>query len=306
MKQLPRNLVFHGILPVICAVLLIPSISLGRDNSVLTVYTVNYPLAYFAGRIAGKFAEVVFPAPPDVDPAYWKPGIEDISAFQQADLILLNGAGYAKWVPKATLPRSRMVDTSKAFADQYIRVEDVLTHSHGAEGEHAHEDIAFTTWLDFYLAVGQARAITDAMVKKLPGRERFFEKNFADLERDLLALDREMVQAVSENQSEALIGSHPVYDYLIRRYGLNMLTVHWEPDEAPSRKQWSELENMLAEHPARWMVWEGEPMGSVVADLEERGVRSIVYDPCGNVPDEGDFMDVMHRNVENIRDALKP
>ena len=32
------------------------------------VYTVNYPLAYFAERLAPEGTEVVFPAPPDVDP----------------------------------------------------------------------------------------------------------------------------------------------------------------------------------------------------------------------------------------------
>ena len=46
----------------------------------LTVYTVNYPLQYLAQRIAGEHAEVVFPAPGDVDPAFWQPSAEDIVA----------------------------------------------------------------------------------------------------------------------------------------------------------------------------------------------------------------------------------
>jgi zinc transport system substrate-binding protein len=37
----------------------------------LTVITVNYPLAYFAERILGDAGRVSFPAPADVDPAYW-------------------------------------------------------------------------------------------------------------------------------------------------------------------------------------------------------------------------------------------
>jgi len=32
-------------------------------------------------------------------------------------------------------------------------------HTHGPEGEHAHENLASTTWLDPILAVEQARAI---------------------------------------------------------------------------------------------------------------------------------------------------
>ena len=76
------------------------------------VYAVNYPLAYFAERIAGDSVQVVFPAPADVDPATWSPGIDAVAAFQQADLVLLNGAGYAGWVQRVTLSESRLVDTS--------------------------------------------------------------------------------------------------------------------------------------------------------------------------------------------------
>ena len=45
----------------------------GEDK--LRIYTVNYPLAYFAERIGGDLAQVTFPAPPDVDPAFWMPNM---------------------------------------------------------------------------------------------------------------------------------------------------------------------------------------------------------------------------------------
>jgi zinc transport system substrate-binding protein len=77
----------------------------------LTVYVVNYPLQYFAERIAGEHATVVFPAPSEVDPAFWLPDPHTIAAYQRADLILLNGATYEKWLTKATLPYARRVDT---------------------------------------------------------------------------------------------------------------------------------------------------------------------------------------------------
>ena len=128
-----------------------------------TIYVVNYPLQYFAERIGGDQVKVVFPVPADVDPAYWHPNLADISAYQKADLILLNGAGYAKWVNKVSLPRSKMVNTSRQFKDRYITTKEVMTHSHGTEGEHAHESLAFTTWLDLELAARQAKAIASAM-----------------------------------------------------------------------------------------------------------------------------------------------
>ena len=73
-------------------------------GSALKVYTVNYPLAYFAERIGGDYVEVIFPAPPDIDPAFWTPDGATIGGYQNADLIILNGAGYAKWTEKVSLP----------------------------------------------------------------------------------------------------------------------------------------------------------------------------------------------------------
>ena len=64
---------FVFIFCLIMSIVLLPSLTSARDkqSSKLTVYVVNYPLQYFAERIAGEHARVVFPAPPDEDPALW-------------------------------------------------------------------------------------------------------------------------------------------------------------------------------------------------------------------------------------------
>jgi len=271
----------------------------------LTMYVVNYPLQYFAERIGGEHINVVFPAPADIDPAYWMPDAKTISDYQHADLILLNGAGYAKWVNKATLPRFRMVDTSAGFKDQYIEVAEILTHSHGSEGEHAHESLAFTTWIDFSLAARQAKAIAEALSRKRPELNNVFQKNFQELEQDLLKLDRNLKTLVSKNPARPLMASHPVYDYFARRYGLNIKSVHWEPDDLLTNEQMMELNSILKEHPAKWMIWEGEPVQASVDKLKTLGIDSLVFDPCGNVPQQGDFLTIMRQNVENLKPAFQ-
>ena len=85
------------------------------DKELKQIYVVNYPLKYFAERIDGDKIAVKFPAPLDEDPAFWMPDAKTIRAYQQADLIILNGVGYEKWVSKVSLPESKKVDTSKGF-----------------------------------------------------------------------------------------------------------------------------------------------------------------------------------------------
>jgi len=271
----------------------------------LTVYVVNYPLQYFAERIGGEHVNVVFPAPADIDPAHWMPDKKTISDYQQADLILLNGAGYAKWVNKATLPRFRIVNTSAGFKDQYIETAEILTHSHGSEGEHAHESLAFTTWIDFSLAARQAKAIAAALNRKRPELKELFQKNYQTLEQDLLKLDQDLKALFAKDPSRPLVVSHPVYDYFARRYGLNIKSVHWEPDEIPTNEQMMELNRILKAHPAKCMIWEGKPIRESAKRLSANGVGSLVFDPCGNRPNQGDFLSVMHQNVKNLKSVFE-
>ncbi len=266
----------------------------------LVVYTVNYPLQYFAERIGGDLVSVVFPAPAGVDPAYWSPDPETVVAYQRADLILLNGAGYAKWAERASLPLAKMVDTSAGFRDRYLPLEEGVTHTHGPEGEHAHKGYAFTTWLDPVLAIGQAQAVKDALSNAMPEQEELLLENFERLQADLLVLDAELELAFGALADEPLIFSHPVYQYLAERYGLDGVSLHWEPDEAPSDKMWRELRDLLSDHPAYWVLWEDTPLVETSRRLAELGLESVVFDPCANTPTEGDFGTVMLENVSRL------
>jgi len=268
------------------------------------VYTVNYPLAYFAERIAGGSVEVVFPVPPGVDPATWSPDAETIADYQQADLVLLNGAGYADWIQRATLSQSRLVDTSGALADRLIPVDDSLTHSHGPGGDHSHQGTAFTTWLDMELAVGQARAVFDALVRLRPENEPDYRERLHELEKDLGELDTRLKVVAERIGDQPMVFSHPVYQYLVRGYGLNGRSVHWESHEAPGDDQWRELFELLSNRNATWMIWEDEPLPDTVSRLEGMGIESLVFRPCGNRPIEGNFVSVMLDNVMALERAF--
>ncbi len=271
----------------------------------LRIAVVNYPLAYMAERIGETEVDVWFDMPYDVDPAFWRPGPETIIRYQNSDLILDNGAAYAGWMATATLPVSRIVDTSAAFADQLIEAEGTVTHAHGPEGEHEHGGFAFTTWIDPELAILQAEAIRDAMSEQRPNRADAFAANFDVLARDLRELDARFQAAVAQDADRSLLFSHPVYDYLIRRYGIVGYSVHWEPDEAPGPEQWRELEHLAEQHDAGVMVWESEPISATVDKLHTLGIKSVVFDPSANRPETDDLLSVLSANADALAAAYQ-
>ena len=267
------------------------------------IVTVSYPLAYFAERLAGEAAEVRFPVPRDADPSFWRPAIADISAIQGADLIVLNGAGFAAWVTKASLPRSRIVDTSAGFPDRFIATE-TIAHSHGAEGAHSHTGTASYTWLDFGLAARQARTLAAAMTRSMPERDAEIAEALQALETDLVALDAAARKIGEAVRGVPAITSHPRYQYFGRAYGLALSSVEWDAREAPSEAQWEALEGRIAETGAKLFLWEAEPDPQALERMGGLGLANVVFPPLANRPAGGDFVAAMTESLERLRDAM--
>jgi zinc transport system substrate-binding protein len=275
------------------------------------VAVTNAPLAAMVERIAGEWVDVELPIPSGVDPPFWKPEPEAVLRMQGADLVLLNGATYERWLPTVQLPMSRTVDTGSSFRGQLLDLADEVVHSHGPEGEHSHRGKAFTTWLDFSLAAQQARAVGEAIATRLPAiagnaeRAAAVRANAQALADQLRDLSLRCEVAGRHLQGQTVLASHPVFDYLARRAGLALQSVHWEPGEMPNDDEWQRFDALRAAHPATLMLWEGEPGEAVRRALEGRGVTVLVFDPAGAADNRGArvWLDAMEANVARLEAA---
>jgi zinc transport system substrate-binding protein len=264
------------------------------------VMTSNYPLNFFTHEIAGENIEVSFPTI-EGDPAMWAPSGEDASKLQNADLLILNGAGYETWLAFTTLPDGLILDTTANMQDMLLPIENETVHQHGPAGKHSHQGTAFTTWLDPQLAIEQARAIMQGLSRLAPEQSELFNLNFEILKQRLLQLDQSLAQAFADLGPQPVIFSHPVYQYLQNRYGINGRSMHWEPDTEPGTRDWIDFGNLLREHPARLMIWEASPSDSVRGKLDQMGVQSVVFNPAGNQPDQGDYFLIMEESLRRLK-----
>ena len=264
------------------------------------VAVANYPLQYFTKRIAGDRVEVFFPVPREEDPAFWKPQDKDIEEYQRADLILLNGAEYEKWLPAAVLPLTRQVVTSQAFADRYVTNGEVVTHSHGPQGMHSHGLVDFNTWMDPKQAALQAQSIHDELARLLPEATKDLDLNLKALQQDLAGIDAAIQQASATLGNSPLLGSHPVYQYAARRYNWDLRSVHWEPDEMPSDAEWQRFEKLHRSHPAKIMIWEKDPLPAVAERLRKMGIEPIAFETCASEPEKGDYLTAMKSNAARL------
>ncbi|MEM9282121.1 MAG: metal ABC transporter substrate-binding protein [Verrucomicrobiota bacterium] len=270
----------------------------------LVVQSVNYPLHYFAERIATKAFEPEFLVEAGVDPAFWKPNDTALLAFQNAGVILRNGADYAKWMKRVSLPSSIMVDTSRKFSSNLIAIKGEA-HRHGNGEVHYHGGTASTTWIDFDQARLQAEAIAHYFKAVRPSESDAIDANLESLKVDLKKLDEEMKAVGKALNNQPLLASHPVYQYLARAYDLNIKPLEWEPTMELSAAEIEELSIETKEHSAGWMIWEGEPSAENVGVLAEQGISSVIFAPCGNRPESGDWLTAMQANIVNLKQISK-
>lgn len=274
------------------------------------VYTTFYPTAYFTQRIAGDHVKIVNPCPADADPAFWEPDEKLIAEYQQAGLIVVNGASFEHWLTHANLPTARLVDTTAPLKDELIIIKDAFKHRHGPEGEHTHEGIDGHTWLDPINAKTQAGVIRDALIKTYPAHKDDFTKGYEALAADLDTLDQQLKGISAKLGNRALYCSHPAYNYVGRRYSWTLRTFHLIPDQVPDEATLSEVKTALSAQPSTIMLWEDGPDAPVAAIMTGLGFKNVVYAPCEALAETEraageDFLTVMRANIARLERALE-
>jgi len=268
------------------------------------VAAVNHPLAYFAERLAGEEADVFLPVPQGADPAFWRPAVADITTLQAADLILLNGAGFARWTRRVSLPRARVVETARSFEDRFIATETV-THSHGPDGEHSHTGTAAFTWLDQEQAMLQAEAVAGALATRGIVPAETVDERLAGLVKDLRRLDALAAGLGSLAEGAVIIATHPRYQYLARAYGLHIRALEWEAGAAPDADQLAALKALVARTGATVLMWEAAPPEAARDAVRGIGLTDVVFPTLAMPVQDGDYLASFEAAVERLAAALR-
>ena len=276
------------------------------------VYTTFYPTTYFVERLAGDLVDVVCPVPADEDAIFWKPTPEIVAKYQDADLIVVNGAEFEKWVTKTSLPLARLVDTARPFESEFLRFKTGITHSHGPAGKHAHKGIDGHTWLDPINARIQVEVIQAALKKLLPKDAATIDSNATALLADLDSLDEELRRLSGSYGGELFLASHPAYNYLKKRYGWDLVNLNLDPETMPSAEIMAAIAETQKHSPARFLLWESEPTKEIRERFEgELHLTSVVFSPCELMSPEdlesgADYLTVMRTNLADLAQVLAP
>lgn len=277
----------------------------GGGDSESSVYTTFFPTTWLAKRIVGDAVPVYCPLPDGVDPAGWQPSREMIGAYQDAGLIVLNGAGYEEWVARASLPQNRLVDTTSRLKD-LLTYKTPVTHTHADGSSHTHNEDTTDghTWMDPVTLKQQALSLVSALTRRFPDHAEKFRAGMKGVASDLDALDAKWKELQPILERSHVLASYPTYNYAARRYGFKVTNFNFDPKKPLTDLQMAELgTHRMAKVPVV-MLWDVTPMEATAEALQKISITPVVFSSCKTAPGHGDYVKAMHENLDRLKAAL--
>jgi zinc/manganese transport system substrate-binding protein len=227
--------------PVLCLLLLIPSLSFAAPVKVVTSFSVLQDLVQ---QVGGEQVELTNLVGPNGDAHVYQPSPADAQAVAHADLLVINGLGFEGWMERLVeAAEFQGLLLSASDGVDIIRLEDEDEH-HGDEKEHHegetahhdeeehHEDAHHGhhhgefdphAWHSVINARTYVSNILAALIKVSPENQAYFEANakayLAELSELQSSLEAQMAQVPANKRN--VITSHDAFSYLARDYGFH-------------------------------------------------------------------------------------
>jgi len=253
-----------------------------------TVVASFYPLQFVAQRIVGDHDRVLGLTAPGVEPHDL-----ELTVRQTAELSAATAVIYE---------RSLQPSVDQAVADNGpAHVLDTTSVVPLREG-----DPHF--WQEPTLLARVARAFTRTMSRAQPEHAADFRANDARLQRDLRRLDADFRRGLAHCRTRTLVVSHDAFEYLGRRYHLDIASIAGlTPDAEPSPQHLQEISQLVRSRGITTVFNERLASPQLVDALSaDLGVRTAVLDTLEGLTSSdprADYLTIMRANLAAIRKA---
>jgi ABC-type Zn uptake system ZnuABC Zn-binding protein ZnuA len=275
-------------------------------------------LADIAQVVAGDRLQVDSLMPSGADPHTYEPIPSDLVRISQAQVMIVNGAGFETWIDPLLESASgeRLVITASAgLAPREApkhHEEEALEEEHA--DEHAHSvDPHF--WLDPLLVVRYVENIRDGLSTVDPEGAEIYAQNAAAYISELRALDEWIVSQIAAIAPERrlMVTNHESFGYYADRYGLEIVGAilpSFSTGATPSSQQVVELVEAIQEMGAAAIFLETSASPEMAQQIaEQTGAKVItglythaLSDLDGPAPT---YLDMMRYNTTQIVEALR-
>lgn len=286
------------------------------ESGKLAVYTTVYPLQYFTERIGGEQVEVKSIYPPGADEHTFDPTQKDMMSLADSDIFFYIGLGLEGFVENAekTLKNEhvKLIATAEGISEEMLREgHDHEDEGHDEEAGHDHGPLDPHVWISPKLSVELATSIKDSLIDKAPEKAAEFEKNFEQLNAELVELDGKFKEMAANAPSKTFFVSHAAFGYIANPYGLEQVAIAGLNSQSePSQKQLATLVEQAQELDVHYILFEQNVSSKPTEVIrKEIGAEALTLHNLGvltvdDVKNNEDYFSLMEQNIETLRIAL--
>lgn len=285
-----------------------------EDDNRVKIVTTIFPPYDFAVNVAGEYANVTRLLKPGAESHTYEPTPQDIMMIEDCDLFIYTGGESDAWIDDIL----SSIDTDKVVFLKMTEVVDMLSEEI-TEGMETDEEEGEEEELDEHVWTSpeNAIAITEAIAVKLcmidPDNMVVYRKNADAYEAKLYELNEYYKVAMeTAGRKEIIVGDRFPFRYLTHTYGLTYYAAFpgCSEDAQVSAKTLAFLIDKVKEDNIP-VVFHIEFSDEKIADsiVEVTGAKKLELHSCHNLSQEEidageDYISIMYRNLENLKEAL--
>ncbi len=263
-----------------------------------------YPLYEFTKAIGGERIDVSIIVPAGIEPHDWEPTIQDLQKMQDADMIVINGAGFETWLDDfvTSNPNVFIVDTSKGIE----LLEGSQIHHENEDGERDKSNKDPHIWLNPVLAKKQVQNMANGLIELDPENANYYQKNVDVYNLKLDLLDNKIRTELSTCDKKDFIAFHDAFSYFANEYDLNQYTIvgvdaNAEPTAVTLQKIIQNAQN-LGLH----IIYTEESVNPRISEViaDEIDGQVLVLSPIEIADNNSDYIKKMEQNLLNLKEEL--
>jgi zinc/manganese transport system substrate-binding protein len=212
-----------------------------------------------AGQIGGGLVSVrSLIRDPDTDPHQFESDARDAASVADADVVVVNGAGYDDFV-------SKLLSSTSHKGRVVLRIADVL---------HVGADSNPHLWYDLPRIPDVARAIAAAFTADAPADRARFAANLATFLASLAPLDRVVAEIRTKYPRAPVAYTERVPGYLLTAAGLTLATPSGfaqaiEDGNEPSAGAAQQMDDLVTRHRVRALLYNAQATSAVTKHVLE-------------------------------------
>ncbi|MBR2997430.1 zinc ABC transporter substrate-binding protein [Candidatus Saccharibacteria bacterium] len=271
----------------------------GSSDDSVVIITTSFPEYDFVRAVTGEAPKMLLK--PGNEIHHFEPTPQDIIDIKSADFIVYGGGESEEWMDDLLMNND--IDDSKILS-----LLDIVEPDLNGDEEDEH------VWTSPVSAIEIVETLRDELSEIWPEKAEDFKKNTDKYIAELQDIDKEFRAVVDSARTKQLVFADrfPFY-YFAKEYGLNYVAAFpgcAEQTEASSKTVAELIDKIKADNLG--VVLKIELSNGKLADAiaNETGARVMELNSAHNVSqadfDNGvTYVDIMHKNVEVLKEALK-